>query len=103
MKYSFSFLGLTLLLVFFTGAPTWPAEVQEPLKAGLELHDAGKVKEAIAEYDKVIKAYPKLAEAYFNRGNAYYDLKNYQQAIRDYGSIPKMVMPTSTAAMPTAG
>src|SRR5690242_21533641 len=50
------------------------AGIEEPLKAALELHESGKIKEAIAEYDKVIKTHPKLAEAYFNRGNAYYDL-----------------------------
>jgi tetratricopeptide (TPR) repeat protein len=43
-----------------------------------------KIKEAIAEYDKVIKTHPKLAEAYFNRGNAYYDLGANQPAIKDY-------------------
>jgi tetratricopeptide (TPR) repeat protein len=59
------------------------AGIEEPLKAALELHESGKIKEAIAEYDKVIKTHPKLAEAYFNRGNAYYDLGANQPAIKD--------------------
>ncbi|HME61971.1 MAG TPA: hypothetical protein VKH62_12055, partial [Candidatus Binatia bacterium] len=46
------------------GLPSWGAEVQEPLKLALELHDASKFAEAIAEYDKVIKTHPKMAEAY---------------------------------------
>ncbi|HSC44041.1 MAG TPA: tetratricopeptide repeat protein, partial [Candidatus Binatia bacterium] len=60
------------------------AGIEEPLKAALELHESGQIKEAITEYDKVIKAHPKLAEAYFNRGNAYYDLGANPQAIKDY-------------------
>jgi len=59
------------------------AGLEEPLKTALELHESGKIKEAIAEYDKVIKANPKMAEAYFNRGNAYFDLGQNQQAVKD--------------------
>ena len=60
------------------------------MKVALELHDAGKLKEAVTEYDKVIKTHPKLAEAYFNRGNAYYDLGHNQQAIKDYSQAIRL-------------
>src|SRR5690349_21528909 len=66
------------------------AQVEEPLKAALELHEAGKIKEALAEYDKVIKANPKLKEAYFNRGNAYFDLGQDRQAINDYSQAIRL-------------
>ena len=39
------------------------AQAEDPLKAAVELHDAGKVKEAIPLYDKIIKAAPKSAAA----------------------------------------
>ena len=81
-------LGILLVAAGLALAPaTWSAEVQEPLKHALELHEAGKVAEAIKEYDRVLKQHPKLREAYFNRGNAYYDLGSYPQAIKDYNGI----------------
>ncbi|HYA29766.1 MAG TPA: tetratricopeptide repeat protein, partial [Acidobacteriota bacterium] len=79
------FSPMSLFFALALGATAaWPAQPEDPLKTALELHDAGKLKEALVEYDKVIKANPKLAEAYFNRGNAYFDLGQYQQAIKDY-------------------
>ena len=78
-------LAIIAALAACIAAQAWSAQVEEPLKTALELHESGKLKEAIAVYDKVIKSHPKLAEAYFNRGNAYYDLGENQQAVRDYG------------------
>ncbi len=84
-------VGLLCALLFCAAAPpVWAGQADDPLKAALELHDSGKVKEAIQEYDKVIKAQPKLAEAYFNRGNAYYDLGQHQQAIKDFGQVIRL-------------
>src|SRR5262245_48588434 len=77
-------LVLALAAIAFFPGIGGAAGIEEPLKAALELHEAGKLKEAVAEYDKVIKTHPKLAEAYFNRGNAYYDLGANQEAIKDY-------------------
>ena len=68
----------------------WTAELREPLKEALDLHEAGKFKEAIAAYDKAIKANPNLAEAYFNRGNAHYDLGQNQQALKDYSEAIRL-------------
>src|SRR5215212_677000 len=78
------------LFALLAAGPAWPAGVEEPLKAALELHDGGKAKEAIPLYDKVIKANPKMAEAYFNRGNAYFDLGQHEQAIKDYGAVIRL-------------
>src|SRR5947207_12189933 len=55
-------------------------QAEETLNAGLKLHEAGKPKEAIREYDRAIKANPKLAEAYFNGGNVHYDLSDNEHA-----------------------
>src|SRR6185503_920394 len=82
---------IVLSAIFSLAAePSRAAEIQEPLKVALELHEAGKLAEAVREYDKVIKAHPKLAEAYFNRGNAYYDLGLDQQAIKDYSQVIRL-------------
>jgi tetratricopeptide (TPR) repeat protein len=83
-------LAIIAALAACIAAQAWSAQVEEPLKTALELHESGKLKEAIAEYDKVIKSHPKLAEAYFNRGNAYYDLGENQQAVRDYGQAIRL-------------
>src|SRR5207245_6792866 len=64
-----------------TATAVWSGQAEETLNAGLKLHEAGKPKEAIREYDHTIKTNPKLAEAYFNRSNAHYDLGQNEQAI----------------------
>jgi tetratricopeptide (TPR) repeat protein len=81
---------LTALWVFPMAAPGWSGQAEEALNEGLKLHDAGKPKEAIREYDRALKANPKLADAYFNRGNAYYDLGQNDQAIKDYSEVIRL-------------
>src|SRR5947208_43065 len=73
-----------------TATAVWSGQAEETLNAGLKLHEAGKPKEAIREYDRAIKANPKLAEAYFNRGNAHYDLGQNEQAIKDYSEAIRL-------------
>src|SRR5262249_56200652 len=93
---------LTTLWVFPMAAPSWSGQAEDALDEGLKLHEAGKPKEAIREYDRALKANPKLAEAYFNRGNAYYDLGQNDQAIKDYSEVirltPKTPEPHSNLA-----
>jgi len=80
--------GWFAALFLFTVAPwAWGAQAEDALNEGLKLHEAGKTKEAIQEYDRAIKANPKLIEAYFNRGNAHYDLGENQQAVNDYTQV----------------
>ena len=81
---------LLLLLVGFISEATWSAQVIEPLKEALQLHEAGKIKEAIALYDRFIKTHPKRIEGYFNRGNAYYDLGQNERAVKDYSEVIRM-------------
>src|ERR1051325_974940 len=83
-------LIFALAAIGFFPAINGAAGIEEPLKTALELHESGKIKESITEYDKVIKAHPKLAEAYFNRGNAYYDLGSNQPAIKDYSEAIRL-------------
>jgi len=68
---------LTAILCFLGAAPAWPASAQDALdvlKQALALHEAGKVKEAIEQYDRAIQTDPRSAKAYFNRGKAYTEL-----------------------------
>ena len=66
MAHVLVIVGLVLGLLI-DGQSARAGHAEDPLKTALELHEGGKLKEAIVEYDKVIKANPKLAEAYFNR------------------------------------
>ncbi|MDO8637611.1 MAG: tetratricopeptide repeat protein, partial [Dehalococcoidia bacterium] len=50
---------------------------------GIDLANAGKYDEAIAEYTKAIAIDPKYANAYANRGIAYNNKKQYDMAIID--------------------
>ena len=97
MQRAIAGLILMSLLSWLDFAPTWAAQTQGELDAlneGLKLHEAGKPKEAIREYDRAIKANPKLAEAYFNRGNAHYDLGQNMQALRDYNEVLRSIRKT---------
>ena len=82
--------AILLLLLSLLPVPSWAAQVIEPLKEALELHESGKIKEAIALYDSFIKSHPKRAEGYFNRGNAYYDLGQNQHAVKDYSEAIRL-------------
>ena len=79
-----------LLLAGFISETTWSAQVIEPLKEALQLHETGKIKEAIVLYDRFIKTHPKRIEGYFNRGNAYYDLGQNQRAVNDYSEVIRL-------------
>src|ERR1044071_6528399 len=83
-----SIVAALILSILATSA--WAGQAEDALNNGLKLHDSGKVKEAIQEYDRAIKANPKLTEAYFNRGNAHYDLGENQQAVQDYGQVIRL-------------
>src|SRR3990170_9168344 len=82
--------ALVLILAVFISETSWSGQVIEPLKEALQLHEAGKIKEAIALYDRFIKTHPKRIEGYFNRGNAYYDLGQNERAVRDYSEVIRL-------------
>ncbi len=54
------------------------------LNEALELQTAGKLKEAIELYTRVINKFPKTAEAYNWRGMAYDDLGDLDKAMADF-------------------
>ena len=90
MPHLKSIVLLVVFWVFPMASAGWAGQAEEALNEGLKLHDAGKPKEAIREYDRALKANPKLADAYFNRGNAYYDLGQNDQAIKDYSEVIRL-------------
>jgi len=59
------------------------SEAQQHNNRGLELHNAGKIDEAIAEYSEAIRLDPELVEPYNNRGAAYNDKGEYALAVKD--------------------
>jgi tetratricopeptide (TPR) repeat protein len=60
------------------------SKAEEHYNVGVELESQGRLKEAIAEYDKTLHLDPNFALAYNNRGAAYANLGQFQRAIQDY-------------------
>jgi tetratricopeptide (TPR) repeat protein len=81
-------VGLSVILLVFL-IPLWmssPAisQMTPDMKEALDLHKAGKVKEALDLYSDVIKKNPRSAEAFNWRGMAYDDLGQLDKALADY-------------------
>lgn len=51
---------------------------------GIVLNRAGRLDEALADFNKAIESNGELAEAFLNRGNTYYLMRRYDEAIADY-------------------
>lgn len=51
---------------------------------GIILNRAGKLDEALADFDWALSRDETLAEAYLNRGNTYYLMRRYDEALGDY-------------------
>lgn len=51
---------------------------------GLILNRAGRLNEALADFDEALSRDDGTAEAYLNRGNTYYLMRRYDEAIEDY-------------------
>ena len=52
--------------------------------AGLELHEQGRLNEAIAGYSEAINLNSAHVKAYSKRGGAYFALGEFRQALPDY-------------------
>jgi tetratricopeptide (TPR) repeat protein len=57
---------------------------------GVAYRMAGKLDEAMADFNKAIELDPKNADAYNSRGNLYLDKKDYKAAIADYTQAIKL-------------
>lgn len=53
-------------------------------KRGLAYAEFGMHKEALADFDKVVKLYPQFNYGYFYRGSSYWHLGEYDKAIADF-------------------
>ena len=65
-------------------AEVLPQDPQAQLNYGKELHDAGRVEEAISRYEIAINRKPALAEAEFYLGLAWADLRDFDRALEHY-------------------
>src|SRR5690349_13198748 len=79
-------------IILFTveAAVAWSAAAPNTYDEALKLHRAGKFKEAIAAYDKVIQSSPRSTKAFVGRGEAYVLLGQPQQAIKDFDQAIKL-------------
>jgi lipoprotein NlpI len=57
---------------------------------GVRLVRAGRLREAIASFDKAIRLKPNFAEAYNSRGIVYNNLAQHERAIKDYGEAVRL-------------
>jgi tetratricopeptide (TPR) repeat protein len=78
------------LLLLNLAAPSRSGEPPGAYNEALKLHRAGKLKEAVAAYDKAIKADPRRAEAFVGRGEAYAKLGQPERAIKDQDEAIKL-------------
>ena len=51
---------------------------------GIILNRAGRVSEAITDFDAALEIKPALAEAFLNRGNSYFLMEQFDSALADY-------------------
>jgi tetratricopeptide (TPR) repeat protein len=85
LKTFFSFLVIAFAASLFAPSPLLCQTANIPdLNEALELQTAGKLKEAIDLYTRVIVKFPKSAEAYNWRGMAYDDLGDGDKAMADF-------------------
>ena len=75
-KYLFT--ALLFVLPFFVGAQ----DVKDLIKAGIQLHDAGDFKGAIAKYEEALKLDAKSPNALFEIANTYVALEEYKKALK---------------------
>lgn len=59
-------------------------------KRGLAYAEFGMHKEALVDFDKVIKLYPQFNYGYFYRGSSYWNLGEYDKAIVDFSTAIKL-------------
>ncbi len=52
--------------------------------------DAGKLGQAIKEYNMVIRLRPKYIDAYLNRGYAYFNMGDGQRAVEDFSEAIRL-------------
>lgn len=70
--------------------------------AGAALQGQGRLREAIAEFDRAVSLDPQLASSYNNRGQSYEKLGQLQPALQDYDQLIRL-MPDYADAYYTRG
>ena len=79
-------IPLVMLSVYLMISLTGGADpAKDHYEAGLQLHQQGRFRPAIEEYDKSISLSGGDALVYAKRGDAYYALREFNLALDDYG------------------
>ena len=80
MKITTLFFTLTLLLSFTTVFSQ--KDIDDLMKEGITLHDAGKYAEAIKKYEEAAKINPKSTVVNYEMANTFIALEDYKKAIK---------------------
>ena len=85
------------LAIWEDTAQKWPTNVRAHDTVGREYSAAGKLPQAIKEFNTALELDPKSAPTYFNRGNTFALGGQYQLAIEDYSRLIAMQPENSEA------
>src|SRR6476620_1714629 len=77
-------LAIALTLALAAGTFAQSQKAADTYNRGLELHNAGNLDAALAEYEKAIALYPKYIDAYNNRANIKLSRGDFEGAVDDY-------------------
>ncbi len=90
---------LYLSMVFLPAAPQGgERDPHQWIQHAIELHQQGKYREAIAEYEAFLAKYPDVADVHSNLGAAYVSVGNIEKALEHY----KKALSLGTAENPQA-
>lgn len=89
--------GVVILAGLVCARLAWADAAEEAYDEGVRLVRAGRLREAVASFDKAIGLNPRSAEAYNSRGITYHALAQYEQAIKDYDEAVR-INPASAEA-----
>ncbi len=73
---------IILTLFFSVNAAITAQTAEEFIKKGVDLHDAGKFKEAIEQYELALKIEPKNTTALYEMSNTFIVMQKYDDAIK---------------------
>ena len=80
-RWAFMVLTPVLLAAILAGCAL--SEADEHCNAGVELHESGRLDEAIGEYDEALRLNSEYAKAFYNRPDAYMALGKYERFVQD--------------------
>ena len=89
-KISIPFAILVVIVLTFSACGGELSAAQMLHNEGAELHDNGRLEEAIPKYDQALILDPQLVFTHIERGDAYFDLEEFDSAIEDYSTVIRL-------------